>query len=485
MAEIEAGLLAKLQHESGGQERPALVGFLRSRPARIGTLIEAVDGQSLKELERAIKKKGGKKIKVFKEIQTIYAEMPVEHVKDLADIACAQKIYDAEGEITPFLYESVPLVMGVERATLPYRVNGKPLEGQGIKIAVIDSGLARHPDFGWRVARRKNFSGSKHSKGTEHGTHVAGIIAGSGKASGFRQTGIAPKARLYDVKIFKDGVTPTSRDKIIAATLWAVKRKVHVINMSFGDSHGCGDGSCLLCKVADYAVKQGVTVVAAAGNLGPAQGTITCPGNAKGVITVGAATKTTPPKVLGFSSRGASSVQKPDVVAPGVQIVAPQPGGQYGLMSGTSMAAPHVSGLAALLYQAERQIYRRKQIAPAKIKETLKRGCTNLNEHTSAQGGGLINFKKEIELLQAAVKHSWFSLKRTPRPAIFPLNQLPPEVAPAALADVAVEPAQTCPAVLNMFCPHYNAGTCDRVFQNCIHFQTAQQERTLRVLHHI
>ena len=114
MAEIEASLLAKVQSEEPTTDRSVLVGFLRGRKKRIGTLIEAADGQSLKELKREIKRKGGKKLKVYEEIHTIYAEMPVENVQDLASVSCAQHVYDAEGEVTLTLHDSVPLVMGDE-----------------------------------------------------------------------------------------------------------------------------------------------------------------------------------------------------------------------------------------------------------------------------------------------------------------------------------------------------------------------------------
>src|SRR5512136_2367185 len=99
MAEIESSLLAKIHNAGSLHTRTVLIGFLHSRPKRIGTLIEATSHQSLKELKREIKKKGGKKIKVYKEINTIYAEMPVDKVTELASVACAQKVYDAEGDV--------------------------------------------------------------------------------------------------------------------------------------------------------------------------------------------------------------------------------------------------------------------------------------------------------------------------------------------------------------------------------------------------
>lgn len=413
MAEIEASLLAKVQSVESSYDRPVLIGFLKGRKKRVGTLIEATSNQSLKELKREIKKKGGKKLKVYKEISTIYAEMPVDKVQDLASVSCAQKVYDAEGDVKLSLYKSVPLVMGVEKWQLPYRVKGHKLEGKGVKVAVIDSGIDKsHPDFGWfgwRVQASKNFSGGRASRGREHGTHVAGIIAGSGKASGYRYVGVAPKAILYDVKVFMNGETPTTRDTIIEATLWAVKKHVDVINMSFGDNHGCTDGTCPLCKTADYAVSKGITVVAAAGNVGPAEGTISCPGNAKDVITVGATTKTEPVVVTSYSSRGSTrQFDKPDLVAPGEKITAPQPGKTYATMTGTSMAAPHVSGMAALLHQSSKYTQGKAQNSPAEIKQTLQRSSINLGEHKTAQGSGLVNFKNHLVSLQKFKKRRWW-----------------------------------------------------------------------------
>ena len=462
-----------------------LVGFLRSRKKRIGTLIEATSGQNLKELKKEIKKKGGKKLKVYQEINTIYAEMPVDKVESLSTVSCAQHVYDAEGDVRPSLYESVPLIMGVERYELPYRVKGHKIEGKGVKVAVIDSGIDKsHPDFGWRVKASKNFSGGRMSKGREHGTHVAGIIAGSGRVSGYRHTGVAPKATLYDAKVFMNAESPATRDAIIDATLWAVKKGVDVINMSFGDSHGCSDGSCLLCKTADYAVSQGVTVVAAAGNVGPAEGTISCPGNARDVITVGASTKSSPAIVMGFSSRGFSNQPgKPDVVAPGDKITAPQPGGRYAEMSGTSMATPHVSGMAALLHQARSYLGVRQTFSPFSIKETLKEGCLDLGEHPTAQGSGLINFEKELNAIQASHKPSGLFKGRKKKPQ----NSLTVQETKAEdeQGTTIEQSSKICPASISMFCPHDQGPVCQSSYQNCLHYHAAVQMKTLADLRQV
>jgi len=473
MAEIEDSLLAKAHEAEGIHEQPVLIGFLRSRKRRIGTLIEATSGQSLKELKREVRKKGGKKIKVYKEINTIYAEMPVDKVTDLASVSCATKVYDAEGDIKLCLNESVPLVMGVEKWQLPYRMKRKKIEGKGIKVAVIDSGIdKKHPDLQGRIESRKNFSGGRRNRGIEHGTHVAGIIAGSGKVSGYRYTGVAPKVKLYDAKIFMNSKIPTTRNAVVEATLWAVKKKVHVVNMSFGDHQGCSDGTCILCKTTDYAISQGITVVAAAGNAGPAEGTISCPGNAERVVTVGATTKNSPTMVTGFSSRGSiKQSTKPDVVAPGDKIVAPQPKGQYTAMSGTSMATPHVTGLVALLYQSGKYVNGKKRMTPAEIKHTLKQGSIDLGEHSTAQGSGLVNFENELATMQQPRKRLWSPKRKKNTPQ--PIEQTPQ-------SEVINDHPITCSAVMNMFCPHYDKHTCNEVYEMCIHYQSANQVKVLK-----
>lgn len=468
MAEIEASLLAKIQTATV-DGKPALFGLLHARKKYVETLIEAANGQTLKDLKKAIKKNGGKKLKLYPEINTIYAELPVDHVEKMSAASCVLHIYDANAEVKAMLYESVPFVMGVDRIELPYRVRGKAVEGKGVKVAVIDSGIDHsHPDFGWRIKASKNFSGGRASHGTEHGTHVAGIIAGSGKSSGYRYAGVAPKALLYDAKVFINSQTGTTRDTILEATRWAIQKKVDVINMSFGDGHGCADGTCPLCKMANYAVSKGITVVAAAGNNGPAPGTITCPGTAKDVITVGASTKTAPGMVMGFSSRGSSAQpNKPDVVAPGQQIMAPQPNAEYGEMSGTSMATPHVSGMAALLHETRQYIKQTGKTTPASIKEMIKQGSIDIGEHASAQGSGLINFHKELTTAFQQSKRPFWHLQRKKHFA-------------PIMTVTETEHVKTCPAALNMFCPHYDESVCNSVYEQCIHFRRAQCQKLLQ-----
>lgn len=474
MAEIEASLLAKVQNGEGTYGRSALVGFLRSRKKYLGTLIEAADGQSLNELKREIKRKGGKKLKIYQEINTIYAEMPVDHITDLTSISCVQHVYDAEGDVQRCLQESVPLVMGVDKFHLPYRFKGRRIQGQGVKVAIIDDGIdKRHPDFAWKIKRVKKFNGGRKYRGMSHGTHVAGIIAGSGKQSGYRYVGVAPKAKLYVAKVFKNSEENAPRNSILEAIRWAIRIKVDVINMSLG-GRACSDGTCPMCKMVDYAVRQGITVVVSAGNNGPFEGTIGCPGNAKLAITVGASTKTQPILVLPRSSRGSlRNPDKPDMVAPGQNIMAPQPDKQYAALSGTSMAAPHVAGLAALLYQVERSVKRKRTVTPAEIKSVLKEGCKKLRESPIAQGSGLVNFTNSLPTIDPPRTLSRLSGKNK-------------RVSQSADVEPAVERAEidrpACPAKMNLFCPHYDERDCAHDYESCIYYRLTQQSKILQVV---
>ncbi len=487
MAEIEASLLAKVQSTEGVYDRPVLAGFLRSRKKYLGVMFKAGTGQSLKELAREIKKRGGKKIRVYKEINSIYAEFPVYRIAELSSMTCTEKVYDAERTVDLCLYESVPLVMGVERGYIPYRIKGKHLDGRGIKVAVLDTGIdSKHPDFGWRIRRIKNFTPEYAFKNTSHGTHVAGIIGGSGKLSGYHLTGIAPKVSFYIAKVLIESKKPKhiKMYSIFDAIRWAIKKKVHVINMSLG-ANWCTDGTCPLCEMANYAVSQGITVVVAAGNR-PQNPYISCPGNAKGVITVGASTKTSRSVVPGFSARSFSpNSGKPDLVAPGVRIQAPQPGKGYVFMKGTSMSAPHVAGLVALLYQGHKYLGKRKRPTPAEIKQWLKQGCQSLGEHPSAQGSGLVNFDKTIKILQQPAKRSWIVRRKKKKKAEKRSQSVAQASAVIAASTDSDAPQadrsfQTCPAALNLFCPHYNPETCNAKYESCLHFQTASQEKALR-----
>ncbi|SOF02250.1 Subtilase family protein [Streptomyces sp. OV198] len=231
-------------------------------------------------------------------------------------------------------------------------------DGKGVKVAVLDTGVDdTHPDLKDRVVAEKNFSDSKDTVDRfGHGTHVASIVAGSGAKSGGRYKGVAPGADLLIGKVLSDDGAGDYAS-IIAGMQWAVGEGARVVNTSLGqdDSPGIDPVEEAVNTLSE---QSGTLFVVAAGNSGPGEGTIGTPGSAQAALTVGAVDKQD--VIASFSSRGptADGDLKPDITAPGVDIVAakaaqgvigtPVADG-YVSLSGTSMATPHVAGAAALL----------------------------------------------------------------------------------------------------------------------------------------
>ena len=208
-----------------------------------------------------------------------------------------------------------------------------------------------------------------------HATHVAGIAAGNANtnANGMRISGIAPKAYIGNYKAL---TVPTrsglglngNAPEIVAAIEAAVADGMDVINLSLGEPE-IEPSRDIVALALDAAAAAGVVPVVAAGNdfddFG--RGSVGSPGSAAAAITVGATTSTASPSIASFSSAGPTPISlrlKPDVVAPGTSILSSQPAG-WGLSSGTSMAAPHVSGAVALLLQ------RHPSWSPAEVKAAL------------------------------------------------------------------------------------------------------------------
>ncbi|MET8360288.1 S8 family peptidase [Micromonospora sp. NPDC005171] len=231
--------------------------------------------------------------------------------------------------------------------------------GKGVRVAVLDTGADfTHPDLVGRVADRADFTadGGDAVDHNGHGTHVASTIAGTGAAAHGQRRGVAPDAKLVIGKVLDDhGYGDDSG--IIAAMEWAATR-ADVINMSLGGSDPDDGNDPMSLAVDGLSKSTGALFVIAAGNSG---GAISSPGSAASALTVGAVDRND--KLADFSSRGplvTSHVAKPELVAPGVDIVAARAAGTnlqdpidryYEAISGTSMASPHVAGAAALLAQ--------------------------------------------------------------------------------------------------------------------------------------
>jgi serine protease AprX len=320
--------------------------------------------------------------------------LPRGEVEKLAEEPWVEYVEEDE-KVYAFLDQSLPLI-GVPQ------LQDQGLSGEGIKVAIIDSGIDRnHTDFEDRIIATKDFTleGFKDLNG--HGTHISGIISGSGKSSDGRFKGIAPQAQIISAKVLKGDGSGRMSD-VMAAIEWAVELGVQVINLSLG-TPGSSDGNDALSKLCDKAVEQGTVVCVAAGNYGPERRTIGSPGAARRVITVGAVTKTD--LVADFSSRGPTADErlKPEVVAPGVEITSTRAKGvkvgspineYYTIATGTSMAAPHVSGIVALLLEAK------PEASPQLIKEALMHTARDLNQDEFAQGAGCVQALEALEYVK-------------------------------------------------------------------------------------
>ncbi|MEO3977831.1 S8 family serine peptidase [Streptomyces sp. CAU 1734] len=263
-------------------------------------------------------------------------------------------------------------------------------DGRGVTIAVLDSGVDEtHPDLAAQVVGAANFSSSPDTRDRHgHGTHIASIAAGTGAKSGGKYKGVAPGAKILNGKVMNDFGTLESG--AIAAVDWAVGRGADIVSMSFGTGD-TPEINPLEAHINRVTKEKGVLFTVSASNEGPAPGTVGSPGSAAAALTVGAVDDAD--RLAPFSSVGPlhDGAVKPDVTAPGVGITAASAPGSviagevgenpagYFTIGGTSMAAPHAAGAAALL----------KQRHPTWTGERLKAALT-----ASAQDGGYSVFQQ-------------------------------------------------------------------------------------------
>ncbi len=265
------------------------------------------------------------------------------------------------------------------RATDVWNEGPAHLQGQGVTVAVVDSGIGRVKDLGNRVYHDINFNKDYHDSKDRygHGTFVASIIGGDGKHSKGEYMGIAPEAMFLNLRVTSDEGMGYESD-IVSALQWLYENKddynVRVVNLSLNSSVAQDYNDSPLCAAVEMLWFSGVVVVVSAGNNGTAE--LYPPANDPYVITVGATddfdtVSISDDVVASFSAYGVTEagVSKPDLVAPGTDLITylPKNGkltvgkehpnkkidNNYFQMSGTSMAAPIVTGAVALLLQDE------------------------------------------------------------------------------------------------------------------------------------
>ncbi len=319
------------------------------------------------------------------------------------------------------LNESVPLI----NADKVWAAFGA--KGEGVKVGIIDTGVDyTHPDLGGCLGTGCKVEGGYDFVNYDndpiddmgHGTHVAGIVASDGELKG-----VAPKASIYAIKVLDAGGSGYW-DWVIAGIEWAIDPNgdkdisdhLDVINLSLG---GPGDPDDPVSKAIDRAANAGIVPVVSAGNSGPSAQTIGSPGTARKALTVGASYKGG--GIAGFSSKGPvifnnEVLLKPEVSAPGVDICSSQYDSAWNdrkcfddkhvSISGTSMAAPHVAGVAALLKQAHPE-WNNEQIKSAIVNNAREMP----KETVFAQGSGVVDAlasANAVLLMQPAVANLGF-----------------------------------------------------------------------------
>lgn len=297
--------------------------------------------------------------------------------------------------------ELVPFIMnrGVKNNTkTPYGVamiQAKSMwmlseRGEGVNIAVIDSGCdIEHESLKNNIVGVRNFTDEDNKDPNividrvGHGTHVCGIIAADGSNNSI--IGVAPSANLYILKAI-DGSGTGKVSWVVDAINYAVEKDVDIISMSLGMSKG----DTKLERAIKTAISRNILVVCAAGNEGDGNYDVfeySYPASYVDVISVGAVDK------KGIPASFSNSNLVVDLVAPGVDIISTYPHNQFASLSGTSMAAPHVTGSLALLKNWSRDEFQR-DLTQEEIYAQLIKYTRNLGFPRTVQGNGLVYLRE-------------------------------------------------------------------------------------------
>jgi len=327
----------------------------------------------------------------------------------------------------------------LNQVTASLGLGALPYTGKGVVIALIDSGIQNNPDFDRKIVGsylcKATCKAAPAADDYGHGTHIAGIIGGRGNQSHGLYTGIAPNVKFLALKVLDRTGAGTTSD-VLTAIQFATANKgtlgIDIINLSLGHPILEAAATDPLVQAVEAAVRAGIVVVVSAGNYGtnPETGRtgytgISSPGNAPSAITVGAAktqgtASRSDDRIADYSSRGPSwydGYEKPDLVAPGQRVISnmsdgglwsKNPGwrftapagtsGRWMRLSGTSMSAGMVSGVAALVIEASRTANPvAGAVRPNALKAILEFTATQLHDDNGVaydpltQGAGEVN----------------------------------------------------------------------------------------------
>ena len=391
------------QNKYAGKLSPILQQIEPSKDKLCKVIVE-LSGRGTDQIDALVHANNGKIHQKIGVVPSLVVELPYDSILELAKSRQVKRIwYDAQ--VKSLLNTVVPIVCG-------FTVKKTGLTGKRITIAVLDTGVYPHQDLIYptnRIVAWADFINYRDTPYDDngHGTHVAGIIAGNGISSFGKYCGMAPEANLAIVKVLdKNG--NGSLSAIIEGIEWCIKHKtkynIKIINLSFGAIAQDSYRTDLLCRATSTAWKNGIIVCTAAGNDGPRVETINTPGINPKVITVGNLDHR---RTIIFdddslhptSSRGPTrdKIRKPDLLAPGTNIISLRIRGGYRTLTGTSMAASLVSGAIALILE------KNQNLLPDQVKRILLKNTRKIGLEVNEQGAGVINLQS---ILTTPLKYS-------------------------------------------------------------------------------
>ncbi|UOQ94935.1 S8 family peptidase [Halobacillus shinanisalinarum] len=391
-------------------------------------------------IENRLKK--AKKFPVIIEFEQMYSGLTKAHDHINADSKCKivhefpstsscsavlnaatiEKLINDDCQIKKIYYDrEVTALMDVASPSVHAKqLNDNGITGKGVNIAVVDTGVHPHPDLTEptnRIIAFKDFINNKVEPYDDngHGTHCAGDAAGNGFSSNLKYRGSAPESGIIGVKVLNN-MGSGSLSTIVSGIQWCIdhkeEHKIDVISLSLGAAADESDCNDPLVQIVDQAWESGIVVCVAAGNSGPDQRTIGTPGISSKVVTVGAmddqnTINRTDEEIAPFSSRGPACGEesKPDLLAPGVNIVSLRAPGSfldktskssrveddYFSLSGTSMATPICAGVAALILQ----VY--PEFTPDQVKQRLLESAVDKGLPEYVQGAGYLDAQQAVE----------------------------------------------------------------------------------------
>lgn len=287
------------------------------------------------------------------------------------------------------------------------KISPIPLTGKGVTVAIIDTGIIMHRDLTYpsiRIIGFKDFLKNKQKPYDDngHGTHISGLVASNGVSSKGKYRGIAPEANILSVKALDNEGNGKVSD-ILSSIQWVIQTKsifnTRILNLSLGTAAQYSERYDPLVKAANKAIENGLIVVTAVGNNGPSQKSILSPSTSRHVISVGACDDRDESglTIPTFSSRGPTRdrVKKPDLLAPGVDIVSLSntDATGYTSLTGTSMSAPIVSGVVALMLQEN------PYLTHFEAKKRLIENCTRIGVNQFEEGAGVLSLNKLFNIV--------------------------------------------------------------------------------------